>query len=267
MKDGYQSLLVQPEGGEAEEVVSEENGILISMMLRQYFLSLKVLRRWKKVNPALKQHWKEVQENLQPHCPLLEPKVTVQRQARKQSTVSGHNDANDSTDTEKMMPSPPRQKKQHRKANSTDSKRTKISHPSLKDDFVDPTSDSGSGSDEDEDEYEYRNEAGDADNGTATAVAAAKSGTRASTIAGFLHAKPFSTALEQHEHELSIIRRVMRKWRRLSGLKGAPGTCDDMGEGEFTANWTRVSAEYTVDYLAFMSGKGNSRLIADLFFK
>ncbi|KAJ3556500.1 hypothetical protein NPX13_g10121 [Xylaria arbuscula] len=34
-KDGYDSLLVEPEGGVAEEIVSEENGILISMMLRQ----------------------------------------------------------------------------------------------------------------------------------------------------------------------------------------------------------------------------------------
>jgi hypothetical protein len=30
-------------GGDAEEVVPDEYGILISMMLRQYFMSLKVL--------------------------------------------------------------------------------------------------------------------------------------------------------------------------------------------------------------------------------
>jgi 5'-nucleotidase len=34
-KDGFDSLLVESEGGKAEEIVSEENGILISMMLRQ----------------------------------------------------------------------------------------------------------------------------------------------------------------------------------------------------------------------------------------
>ncbi|RMZ76781.1 hypothetical protein DV737_g4654, partial [Chaetothyriales sp. CBS 132003] len=46
-KDGFDSLLVQSEGGTAKELVHEENGILISMLLRQYFLSLKILGRWK----------------------------------------------------------------------------------------------------------------------------------------------------------------------------------------------------------------------------
>ncbi|KAL8749847.1 MAG: hypothetical protein Q9184_006645, partial [Pyrenodesmia sp. 2 TL-2023] len=47
-KDGFTSLLVRSEGGEAEEIVSEENGILISMILRQYFMSLKVMKRWRR---------------------------------------------------------------------------------------------------------------------------------------------------------------------------------------------------------------------------
>lgn len=46
-KDGYDDLLIESEGGEAEEIVSEENGILISMMLRQYFMSLRVMGQWK----------------------------------------------------------------------------------------------------------------------------------------------------------------------------------------------------------------------------
>lgn len=46
-KDGYDSLLIEEEGGKAEEVVSEENGILISMLLRQYFMSLRVMGKWK----------------------------------------------------------------------------------------------------------------------------------------------------------------------------------------------------------------------------
>ncbi len=56
-KDGYRSLLVQPEGGECEEVVSEENGMLISAMLRQYFMSLTVLAKWKGWGPSLARHW------------------------------------------------------------------------------------------------------------------------------------------------------------------------------------------------------------------
>ncbi|KAF8253844.1 Metallo-dependent phosphatase [Wilcoxina mikolae CBS 423.85] len=42
-KDGYE-VLTKEEG--AEEIVDEENGVLISMILRQYFLSLKVLGKW-----------------------------------------------------------------------------------------------------------------------------------------------------------------------------------------------------------------------------
>ncbi|KAI1110293.1 Metallo-dependent phosphatase-like protein [Nemania sp. NC0429] len=59
-KDGYDSLLVEPEGGKAEELVSEENGILISMMLRQYFMSLKVVGQWKYWGASMDQHWNAV---------------------------------------------------------------------------------------------------------------------------------------------------------------------------------------------------------------
>ena len=63
-KDGFKSLLVQSEGGEAEEVVSEENGILISMILRQYFMSLKVLGRWVRWSPSMSRHWGGVHDKL-----------------------------------------------------------------------------------------------------------------------------------------------------------------------------------------------------------
>ena len=69
-KDGYDSLLVQSEGGEAEEIVSEENGILISMILRQFFMSLKVLGRWRRWGPHISQHWNGVQERLHA-CEIL----------------------------------------------------------------------------------------------------------------------------------------------------------------------------------------------------
>ncbi|KAI0521949.1 Metallo-dependent phosphatase-like protein [Xylaria bambusicola] len=59
-KDGYDSLLVEPEGGVAEEIVSEENGILISMMLRQYFMSLKVVGQWKHWGASMGRHWSSV---------------------------------------------------------------------------------------------------------------------------------------------------------------------------------------------------------------
>jgi hypothetical protein len=48
--------LVQPEGGEAEEIICEENGILISTMLRQYFMGLRTVGQWKN----LSEHWQHV---------------------------------------------------------------------------------------------------------------------------------------------------------------------------------------------------------------
>lgn len=77
-KDGYDSLLVEPEGGKAEELVSEENGILISMMLRQYFMSLKVVGQWKYWGASMGQHWAEVTNKVcvnHPHylaCPTAQ---------------------------------------------------------------------------------------------------------------------------------------------------------------------------------------------------
>ena len=41
--DGFETLKMESVGGEAEEIVPDEYGILISMVLRQYFMSLKVL--------------------------------------------------------------------------------------------------------------------------------------------------------------------------------------------------------------------------------
>lgn len=72
-KDGFDSLLVKSEGGEAEEIVSEENGILISMMLRQYFMSLKIMGQWKMWGKSMDRHWKGVQKSMSATQSALEP--------------------------------------------------------------------------------------------------------------------------------------------------------------------------------------------------
>ena len=41
-KDGFTSLVLEEDGGPAKSVVDEESGLLISSILRQYFMSLKV---------------------------------------------------------------------------------------------------------------------------------------------------------------------------------------------------------------------------------
>ncbi|KAK8004764.1 5'-nucleotidase [Apiospora arundinis] len=72
-KDGYDSLLIESEGGECEEVVSEENGILISMMLRQYFLSLRVMGKWKNWGNAIHRHWDNVSRKVSTSHPHIAP--------------------------------------------------------------------------------------------------------------------------------------------------------------------------------------------------
>lgn len=72
-KDGYASLLVTSEGGQCEEVVSEENGILMSLMLRQYFMSLRVIGQWANWCPSMKRHWGRVSAEVGSSHPHLEP--------------------------------------------------------------------------------------------------------------------------------------------------------------------------------------------------
>ncbi|KAI9808053.1 MAG: hypothetical protein M1827_007538 [Pycnora praestabilis] len=74
-KDGFDSLLVRSEGGQAEEIVSEENGILISMILRQYFMSLKILGKWRRWGPSLGRHWCGVHERLHEFGGIKEPTI------------------------------------------------------------------------------------------------------------------------------------------------------------------------------------------------
>jgi len=72
-KDGFDSLLVKSEGGSAEEIVSEENGVLISTILRQYFLSLKIVGRWRRWSPSLHKHWGGVHDKLHQDGKIKEP--------------------------------------------------------------------------------------------------------------------------------------------------------------------------------------------------
>lgn len=65
--DGYDCLLAKSEGGEAEEIIDEENGILISTMLRQYFMALRTVGKWQK----LAEQWVETASSVH-HEPMGE---------------------------------------------------------------------------------------------------------------------------------------------------------------------------------------------------
>ncbi|KAH7135943.1 5'-nucleotidase-like protein [Dendryphion nanum] len=164
-KDGYTSLLIEEEGGKAKEIVSEENGVLISTILRQYFLSLKVLGRWRHWGKSMDRKFDRVQQKLERTHSFIEPKP----------------------------PSPiaPR-------------------HPSIaKLKVSDQPSPSDSEADSDEDDgAEYDD----------------------------------SQPIRFTERELPILRKTMKKWWRLAGLKGSPKLCDDIEEGELQVNWTKAIA-------------------------
>lgn len=82
-KDGFDSLLVKSEGGKAEEVVSEENGILISMMIRQYFMSLKTLGKWKMMGRSFSKHWDGVKQSMEEVHPVVEPRSPIESASKK----------------------------------------------------------------------------------------------------------------------------------------------------------------------------------------
>lgn len=189
-KDGYNSLLVKSEGGTAEEVVSEENGVLIATIIRQYFLSLKVLRKWKMFGDAMGNHWDAIHERLHQRHPVIHP------QPPEHQIVEAFRRAANSP---KHFPE---ERNRHR-PNHVDSMPSGRHTPSRRrlEGVETPL-------DESEDEHS--------------------------------EVKPVHPVVTQRARELVIMRKVMRKWWRLTGLPGHPALCDQLGEGEFMVNWTKV---------------------------
>jgi 5'-nucleotidase len=173
--DGYTSLLIEEEGGVAKEIVSEENGVLISTILRQYFMSLKVLGRWKRMGQSLNNRFLSIQTNLQ----------------------NNHKHTfHDASPTKLDSAGPPQSPSIDRVVRSTGPDHTNNGS-------VDPDSD------EDEDDGPMYDD---------------------------------SVPIRFDERQVEMIRRVMRKWWRLAGLKHSPNLCDELGGKEFVVNWTKAIA-------------------------
>lgn len=189
--DGYTALLSQSNGGTLEEVVSEEEGMLISTILRQYFLSLRVICGWKRKNwsPSLNKLWDGIHEELHIHHPVMEPKTSIadeeiNSQTRTTSSSAGVHRAEEYKPKSGLM----------------------VSSADVEFVFSDT-----------EDER--------------------------------VNMKPIRKAGTGRENELTIMRKVTRKWWRLAGLKGHPSLADPWREGEFGANWTRVQISALFIYL------------------
>lgn len=195
-KDGYDSLLVEPEGGNCKEIVNEESGVLISTIMRQYFLSLKVVGRWKMWGNSMARHWENVQKGMEDSgCRFTQPRdvgmaVGVVEKVKRDLKIVGSaggsraiastNGDELGSDSEFETYAKTSKSKPTRTANSTDNSRT------------------------------------------ADAVGCEQVGL--------------------HERRAVVVRKVVRKWMRLAGLRGGPTAADPLGEGEMSVNWTKAIA-------------------------
>lgn len=198
-KDGFSSLLVRSEGGDVEELVSEENGVLISTILRQYFLSLKILGKWQRWNPSLRQHWGSVHWNLHADGWLKPPSATPSPLSEK-------------TPGEQLKPRPALQR---------------TGRQAYYYGRFPPEVEQGSAVSS---AYETNSDAMDSDSDDDPEIL-----TSSRSMTNYVTLPARSSAEE--EYRLQLARRVVRKWMRHAGLQ--PTVLNTMdGEGEFTPAWT-----------------------------
>ncbi|KAJ5707664.1 hypothetical protein N7488_007465 [Penicillium malachiteum] len=198
-KDGFSSLLVKSEGGEVEELVCEENGVLISTILRQYFMSLKVMGKWGRWSPSLNRHWGSVHQNLHSEGWLKAPSAAA-------SPVS------EKAPSHRFTPRPPLQRT-GREAYYYGRFPNEVAAECA------PDVGNGSGSD-------AMDSDSDEDPGLLTSPR---------PVINYVTMPARSSADE--ERRLQLARRVVRKWMRHAGLDSERLNPMD-GEGEFTPPWT-----------------------------
>jgi 5'-nucleotidase len=160
-KDGYDSLLIEPEGGTAQELVSEENGVLISTILRQFFMALRVVGRWHNWGRSMERHWGGVLNEM------------------------------NSQDNTSFIKARPR------------TRTTAVVDQAKTDELV--------GSEDSEIDLEGNKEARN---------------------------QPGS----RNENEVVLVKKVLKKWRRLAGVRVEGDTIDSMDVEDFDVSWTNAVA-------------------------
>ncbi|KAJ5321644.1 5'-Nucleotidase/apyrase [Penicillium brevicompactum] len=198
-KDGFTSLLIEAEGGEVEELVSEENGVLISTILRQYFLSLKVLGKWNRWSASLRRHWGTVHRNLHGEGWLKPPSATTSPKSEKKAPG-------------KRLERPTLQR----------TSRAAYYYGRFPEEVESQSQDTT--------EVETNGNAMDSDSDEDPDIL-----TSSRPTTNYVTQPARSSAEE--EHRLQIARRVVRKWMRHAGLQSNSLNTMD-GEGEFTPAWT-----------------------------
>ena len=228
-KDGFGSLLAKSEGGEADEIVSEENGVLISTILRQYFLSLKVFGKWRRWGLGLRRHWGGVQEGLRET--IKEPKSLQNRspaenQGENERTPKHNRNGSlivQDAPIKPQMPPPSRPQNLTEPANPTNSSSTKPQH---NEDLVDSDSDLSSDSD--------TSAAEDFPASTPQTAHSllSPSGAQASSI-------PPHLSQEVSDHLLYLARFYAKKWMRLARVNmDGVGMVDESSE-DALPSWTK----------------------------
>jgi 5'-nucleotidase len=64
-----------------------------------------------------------------------------------------------------------------------------------------------------------------------------------------------SVPIRFNEREKEVVRRVMRKWWRVAGLKNEPNLCDELDVKEFAVNWTKAIAPRLEGRIREIGGK------------
>jgi 5'-nucleotidase len=64
-----------------------------------------------------------------------------------------------------------------------------------------------------------------------------------------------SVPIRFDERQTEMVRRVMRKWWRLAGLKHSPNLCDELDGKEFVVNWTKAIAPRLEGRIKEVGGK------------
>lgn len=205
-KDGFTSLLVKSEGGQVEEIVDEESGVLISTILRQYFLSLRVMGRWQRWSSSMALHWDTVHRGLHSSNRIKPPGPV-------------------STPSTEKVPSRQRQKSQDQRPGLPP--RTSKSYYYGRFPEVIAAAEDEEAGDED-------GEMMDSDSDSDPDIL-----TTNKPVTNYVTG-PACSSVEE-EYRLRLARQVLRKWMRQAGLHSARLDALDHGEGEFeyTPAWTQ----------------------------
>ncbi|PSK41865.1 hypothetical protein B9Z65_9251 [Elsinoe australis] len=204
--DGFDCLKLLEKGGPSTYLIDEENGHLTSTLLRQYFMSLKVLGKWKNWSGQLDKHWGLVNSDLHKSQPVRAPTMRSPtsaknegrgplsptlptREAKRQRTEDGEGEAN---------PAPPVVLAGRK---PTQDQTDEEVRPEGKEEVESEEDISDSEADEEE-------------------------------------VVPLPTEPVERERQLVVARRVMRKWRKVAGIKGTPGLADELKDGE-GCHWTQ----------------------------